>query len=221
MGATDPAQELNITVPSVRRRFNGKWLAFLLPKGTARERERSEPYTHTQTHRHTRIPQPARKEEASRQDGQRGRVESEQAPKQSCASRLQLPRAQAACLPSALLPGDFTFSLSPALLSLRLRTLTMPSQFPQVNRFKSCYFALSGPLGTLVLALFQWLGAQEEGILRFADLGEGILHCRAALPQAGTFSLLRGFFFLLYYFSFLNPSLPNPARNNRQEPQLC
>lgn len=131
------------------------WHSFFLKARRESESGR-EPYTHTQTHRHTRIPQRARKEEASRQDRQRGRVESEQAPKQSCASRLQLPRAQAACLPSALLPGDFTFSLSSALLSLRLRTLTMPSQFPQVNRFKSCYFALPGPLlCTPVLALSQ------------------------------------------------------------------
>lgn len=52
MGATDPARELNITVPSVRRRVNGKWLAFLLPEGTAREGA-GESRAHTQPHSST------------------------------------------------------------------------------------------------------------------------------------------------------------------------
>lgn len=52
IGATDPVQELNITVSSVRRRFNGKWLAFFLPKGTGvgGEGGKRETYTHRHTH---------------------------------------------------------------------------------------------------------------------------------------------------------------------------
>lgn len=85
IGATDPVQELNITVSSVRRRFNGKWLAFLLPKGTGglqggeeRERERR---TQTDTNRqtHTRIPQ-----RGKRQRGSEGR-ERERYPQSSAA----------------------------------------------------------------------------------------------------------------------------------------
>lgn len=47
MGASDPMLELNIALSSVRRRFNGKWLAFFLPKEQReRERERRERHAH-------------------------------------------------------------------------------------------------------------------------------------------------------------------------------
>ncbi|XP_034986190.2 acetylcholinesterase collagenic tail peptide [Zootoca vivipara] len=61
MGASDPALELNIALSSVRRRFNGKWLAFFLPKAhRGREAE-------TQRHKHT---QPVRAKEGKQANRQ-------------------------------------------------------------------------------------------------------------------------------------------------------
>lgn len=163
IGATDPTQELNITVSSVRRRFNGKWLAFLLPKGMeregeererARERER-ERDVHRQTHTHPIV----RAETESRQgrEGERG----ERAPEQPCASELGSARAEPACWSSARLSGDLTCCFSSALLCLRLRTLTMSSHFQQVNCFKSLLFLAWSTLHS-DSCTFWWLGTQEE-----------------------------------------------------------
>lgn len=136
IGATDPAQELNITVSSVRRRFNGKWLAFFLPKGTEREGEERERErdVHTQTHTH-----PIVRAEAESRQGREGE-RAERAPKQPCASELGSARAEPACWSSACLSRDLTCCFSPALLCLRPRTLTMSSHFQQVNCFKSLLF---------------------------------------------------------------------------------
>lgn len=103
---------------------------------------------HTQTR--TRIPQRGKRQQA-RQRGSQGR--QREIPKQPCASELGPAGAQPACWSSARLSGDLTCSFSSALLYLRLRTLTMPSQFQQVNCFKSCYFSLLRAVCTPILAL--------------------------------------------------------------------
>lgn len=136
IGATDPAQELNITVSSVRRRFNGKWLAFFLPKGTEREGEERERERRTHTDTHASHSEGRGREQAR----QRGREGRDRAPKQPCTSELGSARAEPACWSSARLSRDLTCCFPSALLCLRLRTLTMSSHFQQVNCFKSLLF---------------------------------------------------------------------------------
>lgn len=174
---------------------NGWHSCFLKARGGCRggrERER-ETYTdrHKQTDTHTH---PTAREEAERE---RGEGEREISPKQRCASELEPAWAQAACWSSARGSGDLTCSSSSALLSLRLQTLAMSSQFQQVKCFKSCYFSLLGALCTLILALSgDWerrrkkkyiKKAKTTNQLQTADLGGRISHCRPVLPLAGTF----------------------------------
>lgn len=139
------------------------------------------------------------------------RVETERSPKQPCASEVEAARAQPACWSSAHLSGDLTCSLSSALLYLRLRTLTMSSQFQQVNCFKSCYFSLLRALCTLILAVSgDWEHRRKRQVVEIADLGDGILHYRPVQPHAGTFCCLvvSAFFFIISVFKPL-PSLPH------------
>lgn len=124
MGASDPALELNIALSSVRRRFNGKWLAFFLTKAhRGREAE-------TERHKHT---QPVRERKGeSKQTDEAGRQEKT-VDKISAPCTLELYSLQPTWSSSAVLLWDFISSSFSALLYLSPPLWTVSSQFQQVN----------------------------------------------------------------------------------------
>ncbi|XP_033022248.1 acetylcholinesterase collagenic tail peptide isoform X2 [Lacerta agilis] len=124
MGASDPVLELNIALSSVRRRFNGKWLAFFLTKAhRGREAE-------TERHKHTQ-PVRERKEESKQANRQGGRQEKT-VDKISAPCTLELYSLEPTWSSSAVLLWDFTFSSFSALLYLSPPLWTVSSQFQQM-----------------------------------------------------------------------------------------
>lgn len=169
--------------------------------GGAGERERE-----TYTHRHAHASHSEGR--GSRQGREGARVDRERSPKQPCASELGSARAQPACWSSARLSGDLTCSFSSALLYLRLRTLTMSSQFQQVNCFKSCYFSLLRALCTLILALSDdWEHMRKKNqYFKLQIVVEGFCIADLFCPMTGHLLLL---LFALEFLG-LSPSLSSP-----------
>lgn len=122
MGASDPLLELYIAQSSVRRRFNGKWLAFFLSKAQW-ERGRE-----TCTHKHTN-----QQESERGKAGKQGRCAERTVDKGSQRHTLELYSLQPAWWSEALLLWDFICSCFSALPCLSPPSSTASFPFQQVN----------------------------------------------------------------------------------------